>query len=639
MEQPIVSVIMPVYNGHDYLRQCLDSVVGQTLKDIEIICVDDGSTDDSVLILQEYAARDARVKVICQENGGAGAARNNGLRNARGRYLSFLDSDDFFEPAMLEKAVNKIQQDKAEFVVFRCDQYMNDTGEFKQIRYSLKEGGLPPYRPFPVWSIVDNVFRVFMGWAWDKVYDAEFIRKYGFTFQEQRTSNDLLFVFSALVKAQRITILDEVLAHQRRNNTESLSNTREKSWFCFYDALCALRDYLKSQAIYEDLEQDFINYALHFSLWNLNTIAGDGFPRLYHKLKEEWFEDLGIAGHGPEYFRDEKEYLQYKEIMERECEDYKIKISVVIPIHNAEKYIRKALDSILLDQKIELEVICVDDVSTDSTPQILKEYAEKYENVRVLTNEKNLYAGLSRNKGARAARGNYIHFLDSDDYVVKNAYEKLYPIAVKNDLDWVKTTAEGFDDATGKTVPNPRYAMKDLDPGYFDTLLDFSFSPRKFFAYMSLVPWNALYKRSFILEKDVRFNDLFCVNDRSFFVESCIKGRRMMAVKENIVMHRTNVSDSLVAKRAEHFDCQFDSYRIARKICDDNDVTDRVRFRILDAEMKDILMWYKSAKEKGALTDKLKKDMQAFMEKEVDVLWFESKGEDCEWLKYREYLQ
>ena len=89
-----VSVILPVYNVSEYLRQCMDSIVGQTLKDIEIICVDDGSTDDSLEILKEYEAKDKRVKVIEQKNAGAGAARNNGLAIATGEYLSFLDSDD-----------------------------------------------------------------------------------------------------------------------------------------------------------------------------------------------------------------------------------------------------------------------------------------------------------------------------------------------------------------------------------------------------------------------------------------------------------------------------------------------------------------------------------------------------------------
>ena len=377
MKQPIVSVIMPVYNNEKYLEQCLDSIVNQSLTDIEIICVDDGSEDSSAEILKRYAEKDSRIRIIYQENAGAGAARNNGLRHAQGKYLSFLDSDDFFENDMLEKAVKKIEEDAADFVVFRCNQYLNDCDKFKNVRYTLKEQTLPPYVPFNFRQITDNVFKTFVGWAWDKLYKREFVMRHGLTFQEQRTSNDMLFVFTALVLAEKITYLDEVLAHQRRNNNESLSNTREKSWFCFYNALCALKDALKKYDLYDELEKDFINYALHFSLWNLNTITGACYYKLYDQLKNEWFMELGITGHDKDYFYNQKEYRQFLQIMKYSAREYETKISVVIPVYNAEKYIRECLDSILNRQKIGLEVICVDDCSTDATPRILEEYSKK----------------------------------------------------------------------------------------------------------------------------------------------------------------------------------------------------------------------------------------------------------------------
>ncbi len=225
-----VSVILPVYNVSDYLRQCMDSIVGQTLKDIEIICVDDGSTDDSLAILKEYEAKDQRVKVIQQANAGAGAARNKGLEIATGEYLSFLDSDDFFEPDMLEKAWSKAHETRAQVVVFRSDQYREDLQEFVQVRWTLHEKELPPYRPMYFRNFTGNIFKVFVGWAWDKLFSREYVEENHFRFQQLRTSNDMLFVFSAIAFATNIEIVDEVLAHQRRNNPKSLSNTREKSW-------------------------------------------------------------------------------------------------------------------------------------------------------------------------------------------------------------------------------------------------------------------------------------------------------------------------------------------------------------------------------------------------------------------------
>lgn len=634
MKQPIVSVIMPVYNGETYLRQCLDSVVNQTLKEIEIICVDDGSSDRSVEILKEYAAKDERVMVLQQANAGAGAARNNGLSKASGKYLSFLDSDDFFETDMLEKAVEKIAADRADFVVFRCDHYLNDTNTFKKAAYTLKKQTLPPYTPFNFRQVTDNVFKAFVGWAWDKVYDREFVMKHNLKFQEQRTSNDMLFVFSALVLAKRITYLDTVLAHQRRNNGESLSNTREKSWFCFYNALKALRDVLKEKGLYEELKKDFVNYAVHFSLWNLNTITGECYEKLYTKLHEEWFEELEVTGHDEDYFYNKTEYKQLADILRYDFKEYNTKLSVVIPVYNAEKYIRQCLDSILTKQKIALEVICVDDCSTDGTPDILKEYEDKYENVKVIRNETNLYAGTCRNKGLMAAKGQYVHFLDSDDYVVDNVYEKLYTLAKENDLDWVKTTSEGFDDETGETVENPRYSMEKMYEGFFGTLLDFQHFPKKFMDYMAVVPWNGIYKRHFLLEKNIRFNSLFCVNDRSFFVDTCVKGERMMIAREKIVRHRMNVSGSLVMKRAQHFDCQFESYRIMRQICNENHVNDKVRFEILEHEMYDIFVWYRKFLEQGVETERLKQDMKSFLE-ECDISYFEKYGTKSRWLKFR----
>ena len=115
-----VSVIIPVYNVENYIRQCLDSVINQTLKDIEIICIDDGSTDDSGVILDEYASKDSRIKVIHNSNQGAGPSRNLGIQMSCGKYLSILDSDDIFDLKMLELLFNKAELTNADITICRC---------------------------------------------------------------------------------------------------------------------------------------------------------------------------------------------------------------------------------------------------------------------------------------------------------------------------------------------------------------------------------------------------------------------------------------------------------------------------------------------------------------------------------------
>ena len=315
MQNPKVSVIIPVYNSSEYIRHCLDSLLAQTLEDIEIICVDDGSTDDSLSILEEYSRKDQRIRVLTQENAGAGAARNHGLREARGKYLSFLDSDDYFEPDMLEKARKYIIHYKADFVVFGCDQYYMDTKEYIRNPWVVRKEDLPPYMPFKYRELTGNVFKTFVGWAWDKLYRKDFVLAHNLWFQEQRTSNDMYFVFSALGLAKRIAYCDKVLIHQRRGTGKSLSVTREQSWGCFYDALLALRQRLQDEGIYWELERDYINYALHFSLWNLKTLAEPTKTILNDKLCNEWFDELGITGKPDEYFYNKEEYRTYLDII------------------------------------------------------------------------------------------------------------------------------------------------------------------------------------------------------------------------------------------------------------------------------------------------------------------------------------
>ena len=109
--------------------------------------------------------------------------------------------------------------------------------------------------------------------------------------------------------------MDRVLAHQRRGSGESLSVTREKSWHCFYDALIALRNFLKDQDRYWELEQDYINYALHFSLWHLRTLAEPTKQILKEKLCKEWFDELGIVGKGKNYFYNQEEYEEYLKLL------------------------------------------------------------------------------------------------------------------------------------------------------------------------------------------------------------------------------------------------------------------------------------------------------------------------------------
>ena len=323
MSNNLISVIVPVYNVEKYLRECLDSILNQTHKNLEVICIDDGSKDDSLSILNEYAAKDSRVIVIPQKNAGAGAARNRGIAEAKGDYLSFLDSDDFFEKDMLERAYTKIEKTDADFVLYDSKEYLMDANKFIVGPISVNKELLPMnMEVFTYQDIKGCIFRSMIGWAWDKLFKADFVRENNLHFLEQHNSEDLYFTYSALIKARKIAVVPKVLAYRRIRPGESLSASRTNHWDDYYTALIELRKVLVEAGVYEELERSYITFSLHLSLWNLHTLKGKAFESLFTFLKEEGFEELGVKGKELKYFYSAREYDRYLGVMEKDVITY-----------------------------------------------------------------------------------------------------------------------------------------------------------------------------------------------------------------------------------------------------------------------------------------------------------------------------
>ena len=134
-----ISVVLPVYNVANYLRKCLDSLVNQTFEDFEVICVNDGSTDLSLGILEGYALSDSRFKIISQENKGLSGARNTGIQHVQGKYVLFVDSDDWLEENALEELYNHVKGFDSDITMFKFRYYNEDTNEFSENQNSKLE--------------------------------------------------------------------------------------------------------------------------------------------------------------------------------------------------------------------------------------------------------------------------------------------------------------------------------------------------------------------------------------------------------------------------------------------------------------------------------------------------------------------
>ena len=220
---PKVSVVIPVYNTEKYLTQCIDSIAHQTISDIEILCVDDESTDSSISILEEYAKKDKRVKIYRQSNGGAGAARNLGLSHCTGEFVYFLDSDDFCNPTLLEVATNKAIATNADIVVFNHYRYNQVTKE-TELRYGLNKGWLPDaFNTFSYADIPDRIFSIINPTPWNKLYSRKFLIRTQLRFLEISTTNDITFASMTAAMANSIAYVNEALIYYRVNTSNSIT--------------------------------------------------------------------------------------------------------------------------------------------------------------------------------------------------------------------------------------------------------------------------------------------------------------------------------------------------------------------------------------------------------------------------------
>ena len=315
-DTPVVSVILPVYNVEKYLRQCLDSIFRQTVTNIEIICVDDGSTDGSLKILEEYAAKDDRFIILRQENSGAGAARNKGLDIAKGKYLSFLDSDDFFEPDLLKNAVSQCEKHKADICVYKVDTYHDVKEEFQPADYAFREAYLPDKVAFSYKSMPNHIFSAFQNWAWNKLFRSSFIKENNIRFQEIWRTNDLFFTCTALVKAKCICTYKGILAHYRIGMTTNCQATNDKSPLDFYNAFLALKKELIRINVYKDVECSFVNWSLSGCIYNLDSVRDvNKYEIIYDKLVNGGFAELGITNHSEPYFYFKDRYKAYQKLM------------------------------------------------------------------------------------------------------------------------------------------------------------------------------------------------------------------------------------------------------------------------------------------------------------------------------------
>ncbi|MBR1425411.1 glycosyltransferase [bacterium] len=208
-----VSIIVPVYNVEEYLSKCLDSLINQTLKGIEIICIDDGSTDRSSKILEKYANHDSRIKIINQPNQGVSIARNNGMIIAQGDYIGFCDSDDWVDPDFYEKLYNTAIKYDSNVSVAGIKKVKKNNKEFDFLRIKSEYYTEENFAKFELCDVPDFCY------VWNKIYKRSFLMKYELNFKPNITFEDLLYTPQVLYHAKGVCSVPNTFYYYKTRNT------------------------------------------------------------------------------------------------------------------------------------------------------------------------------------------------------------------------------------------------------------------------------------------------------------------------------------------------------------------------------------------------------------------------------------
>ena len=285
-----ISVIVPVYNVEKYLKKCLNSLINQTLNDIEIICVDDGSTDSSIEILKEFELKDDRIIVISQKNEGAATSRNKGINLAKGEYISFVDSDDWLELDAFEKLYANAKSNDSDIVLFNSVEIHSDK---TKNRIYFKSEDTIDYNNF-VFDFNYNKRLILNGMfvIWSKIYKTSFLKENNLCFYNYPIFNDVQFHIESMIFAEKISYLPEILYYYNKLNVNSIQSQKLNSnkRLVLFEIFNQIKSFLLNNNVWDEFEVEFYEFKIRQSNENLNKTPNKFKEEFYNKMRFEFLD-------------------------------------------------------------------------------------------------------------------------------------------------------------------------------------------------------------------------------------------------------------------------------------------------------------------------------------------------------------
>lgn len=577
-DRPAVSVIIPMYNAEQYVGEALDSLFAQTLKNFEVIIVNDCSTDSCCKVVESYIPKfEGRLKLyhMPKNSGSAPAPRNKGLIFSRGEYIFFMDVDDVLTQTALEEMYT-LAKDYGADVVY-CEKYFMSTSfgqEFiDKVRPAEKSVQNPPFVDKP--TLISNSLperlqdlskRRFWVTPWQRLVSRDLLIENKIIFPRIIGSDDVVWCFQVLCCAKKFLRVPNA-CYIRRMSDESFTQSSRKShnrfihqWMDILIRGLKFADDFMSRLKFFQKNPEYRYAGLKIlSKSSFNVIYPVAFSMKSHELYkiflEEFSKDTGVNDVLVSFLcsqicfqeknlrKTQMDLTQAenslkeaaKRIAKLEAELNRKKtggdklillpspfqsatpaISVVVPMYNAEEFIGECLDSLLIQTFQDFEVIVVDDCSKDNSINVVEDYAPKFcGRLTLAKTEKNSGGGgyIPRNVGLDFARGKYVIFLDSDDFLLGTALETLYNAAEEYKVDVVYSSTY-----YNVVEPNDVYLYRDgfgkklLKEGIKDeTTLTLNNRDKIFQEFLVSSegnfrsPWNKFVRRDFLLRNKITF--------------------------------------------------------------------------------------------------------------------------------------
>lgn len=418
---PLISIIVPVYNTEKYLPKCLDSILNQNNKNIEIIVVNDCSPNNCNEIVNNYIKRYNNIKLIENKNNlGLYNTRLIGIKEAKGKYVMHVDSDDYILPNSLNELIDIINEDDYDIIAFNC-LIENDKGNIyesppqnkilqEKIIYDKNE----MYEELFLGSLPEsNATKVFKR----ELYSCLDYVNRNIVFQEDYLAI-IQLIFSS--KAIRLTSKECYIYYQRSESSTKFQNMNYKQRVKTLEDLIFVNDkiinFFKDKNIYNIYYANIIKQRENMYYdWIYNEIISNLNDNEEKEIKDLIFKAFPLISPN----------LKILDRINKPSNNNYF-LSIIIPVFNTEKYLKRCLDSIVNQSFKDMEIILVDDCSAGNCYEIFEEYQKNNKNIKYIKNEVNLGSAWSRLNGLSYAKGEYIHFVDSDDWVFEDCYLKIH---------------------------------------------------------------------------------------------------------------------------------------------------------------------------------------------------------------------